>query len=245
MAIKSISSSAAMVGLALLLASPAARADVVQLTTGNTALTGAGVPSPYGSATITLVDGTHATVTFTAANPAGPFDYSFGDGGSVDLNVNGTATVSNITYTTAFGGTPAPITVGSGNVSSFGSFDVVLKLSGGFQDSVDSISFNLTKTDAGTWASAADVLQLNSSGYDVAAHIFVADCSSGTCVNYLVLGPDGKPTGLTGFAANGPNNVPPPPVPEPATWAMMLLGFLGLGFMAYRRRGSTLQFRAA
>jgi hypothetical protein len=25
-------------------------------------------------------------------------------------------------------------------------------------------------------------------------------------------------------------------VPEPSTWAMMILGFLGLGFMAYRRR---------
>jgi cholinesterase len=27
-----------------------------------------------------------------------------------------------------------------------------------------------------------------------------------------------------------------PPVPEPATWAMMLLGFVGVGFVAYRRR---------
>jgi hypothetical protein len=26
-------------------------------------------------------------------------------------------------------------------------------------------------------------------------------------------------------------------VPEPSTWAMMVLGFLGIGFMAYRRRG--------
>lgn len=27
-------------------------------------------------------------------------------------------------------------------------------------------------------------------------------------------------------------------VPEPSTWAMMILGFAGLGFMAYRRRSS-------
>jgi hypothetical protein len=27
-----------------------------------------------------------------------------------------------------------------------------------------------------------------------------------------------------------------PDVPEPSTWAMMLLGFLGVGFMAYRRK---------
>jgi len=29
-----------------------------------------------------------------------------------------------------------------------------------------------------------------------------------------------------------------PAVPEPATWAMMVLGFAGVGFMAYRRRSS-------
>jgi PEP-CTERM motif len=28
-------------------------------------------------------------------------------------------------------------------------------------------------------------------------------------------------------------------VPEPSTWAMMILGFLGVGFIAYRRRGQT------
>jgi hypothetical protein len=29
------------------------------------------------------------------------------------------------------------------------------------------------------------------------------------------------------------------PVPEPSTWAMMIIGFLGLGFMACRRRSQT------
>jgi hypothetical protein len=28
-------------------------------------------------------------------------------------------------------------------------------------------------------------------------------------------------------------------VPEPSTWVMMILGFLGLGFMAHRRRNQT------
>ena len=32
-------------------------------------------------------------------------------------------------------------------------------------------------------------------------------------------------------------------VPEPSTWAMMILGFFGLGFMAYRRRNQTAAFR--
>jgi hypothetical protein len=30
-------------------------------------------------------------------------------------------------------------------------------------------------------------------------------------------------------------------VPEPSTWAMMILGFLGLGFVAYRRKNGTLR----
>jgi hypothetical protein len=30
-------------------------------------------------------------------------------------------------------------------------------------------------------------------------------------------------------------------VPEPSTWAMMIFGFCGLGFMTYRRKASTLR----
>jgi hypothetical protein len=33
-------------------------------------------------------------------------------------------------------------------------------------------------------------------------------------------------------------------VPEPATWAMMILGFMGIGFMAYRRKSPS-AFRLA
>jgi hypothetical protein len=32
-------------------------------------------------------------------------------------------------------------------------------------------------------------------------------------------------------------------VPEPATWGMMLLGFAGIGFMAYRRKRNAVAFR--
>jgi hypothetical protein len=34
-------------------------------------------------------------------------------------------------------------------------------------------------------------------------------------------------------------------VPEPSTWAMMILGFAGIGFMAYRRRNQTASLRVA
>ncbi|KRR01971.1 hypothetical protein CQ12_14960 [Bradyrhizobium jicamae] len=36
-----------------------------------------------------------------------------------------------------------------------------------------------------------------------------------------------------------------PPVPEPSTWAMMILGFGGVGFMAYRRKRSGSALTAA
>ncbi|MCK1642995.1 PEPxxWA-CTERM sorting domain-containing protein [Bradyrhizobium sp. 157] len=34
-------------------------------------------------------------------------------------------------------------------------------------------------------------------------------------------------------------------VPEPATWAMMIMGFMGIGFLAYRRRTTPTPFRLA
>ena len=38
---------------------------------------------------------------------------------------------------------------------------------------------------------------------------------------------------LDGVSLNGAS---PGAVPEPTTWAMLLLGFAGIGFMAYRRK---------
>jgi hypothetical protein len=72
-----------------------------------------------------------------------------------------------------------------------------------------------------------------------------------------------SPTGgSTSFLGNGPNgdvgcnncyfgqiallSVPSVgAVPEPSTWAMMILGFAGVGFMAYRRKQSGHQLRLA
>jgi PEP-CTERM motif len=42
------------------------------------------------------------------------------------------------------------------------------------------------------------------------------------------------PTACTIPGRSGP--FPVGPVPEPSTWAMMILGFFGVGFMAYRRK---------
>jgi hypothetical protein len=45
-----------------------------------------------------------------------------------------------------------------------------------------------------------------------------------------------SPVGTEIFAANNLNGTFTTAVPEPSTWAMLLLGFAGIGFMAYRRK---------
>jgi len=45
---------------------------------------------------------------------------------------------------------------------------------------------------------------------------------------------DGRALARTGAVTLDTNNIGT--VPEPSTWAMMILGFAGLGFMAYRRK---------
>jgi hypothetical protein len=46
--------------------------------------------------------------------------------------------------------------------------------------------------------------------------------------------------GIDTAGGNGSDTPPMPAIPEPSTWAMMVLGFAGLGLMAYRRRNSRL-----
>src|SRR5215469_14090730 len=57
------------------------------LSVGNSAISG--YAAPYGSVTVSWssADANQATITFTANN-TGTFQYLFGDGGSVAVNVN-------------------------------------------------------------------------------------------------------------------------------------------------------------
>jgi hypothetical protein len=54
---------------------------------------------------------------------------------------------------------------------------------------------------------------------------------------------DGIVNGTEYYLATGTATISA--VPEPATWAMMILGFFGLGFMAYRRKQNGPQLRLA
>jgi hypothetical protein len=59
---------------------------------------------------------------------------------------------------------------------------------------------------------------------DGISSIFIANDNGGIEVDDLQFG----------FLSSG--------VPEPSTWAMMILGFAGIGFMAYRRKNTTFRF---
>jgi hypothetical protein len=109
-------------------------------------------------------------------------------------------------------------------------FNLTMDMLDGFTSSATKVAFTLTDT-SGTWTSASNVLTPNSLGNEEAAHIFVCD---GPCV--LANGAPGN-NPATGFATGA--------VPEPSTWAMMILGFCGLGWFAYRRKNRIDEVRPA
>jgi hypothetical protein len=69
---------------------------------------------------------------------------------------------------------------------------------------------------------------------------FTADGTDATFFNLSSLAP-----GLNIVTDTGAGVVFTAAVPEPSTWAMMILGFCGVGFMAYRRKPSGPALRLA
>jgi hypothetical protein len=175
--------------------------------------------------TINLVQG----VTF---HGDGPFLF-------FDLTTNPVSTIAFSAVTTG-GGTPPNNFTFSGptagtfnpNPGHFGTYNFGASCTSGIPGNLCGSTFTFTAT-----TTSADPFVIGQpagggvfSAFDVG---LVADLSvSGSCG-----------TGVTCTAGTGEvGSALAPAVPEPATWAMMILGFAGLGFLAYRRRGSTTRF---
>jgi hypothetical protein len=78
---------------------------------------------------------------------------------------------------------------------------------------------------------------------------FVAQVGSAN-IDFITVDLDGGFTGtqqmlLNNFQVNGETFSTAAATPEPSTWAMMILGFFGIGFMAYRRKQNGQALRIA
>jgi len=209
--------------VALALGSTPAEASVVYtLNVPNAALSAA--TGPYGKVTVTLVDPTHATLSFDALS-----GFTFGGAQAIAANFNATTfTTSSESFTVAF---PPPTTqaitgINSGNADGFGSFNRVYDMFDGYTNSVVHFQFSVAN-NSGTWSSDANVLTGNNSGNLLAAHVFA--CNQNPCQETggaLVTGwatTDGFPSSSTVAEPNS------------SSLALLALGLLGAGFWTRRR----------
>ncbi|HXK23749.1 MAG TPA: hypothetical protein VMS55_13840 [Myxococcota bacterium] len=209
----------AVVVSALVVAGSNANADTISysLGLGNPAISG--YTGPYVGVLVNRTSGTTADITFTSLS-SGSQTFLIGDGGSAAVNVNAStwslSSILGVNLGTGF--SPGPFSDGgSGNQDGFGSFNQKVDDFDGYTHTTSSLSFTLTNL-SGSWASAADVLAANASGYVAAAHVFVASCASAASCDA------GTGALATGFAT----------VPEPGTASMLGLG-LTLLDLARRR----------
>jgi hypothetical protein len=160
------------------------------------------------------------TITWSSTDPEAVFGYNGGYG----FNANGSWSGLDMTGTN--GAPSASITFSfSAPVSAVGGF-----LNYGTSNGLNTISvFNgatLIETDTLTFAT----------GGGTNTGLFLGFSEATPITSFVLTGAFIGLTNLTVVASA---------VPEPATWAMMILGFLGVGFMAYRRKqnGSAFSLR--
>jgi hypothetical protein len=178
---------------------PSARADTTYLLS---AANGAVAPftGPYVSVNVDLLDGNDATITFTSLFNGGNL-YLLGANNALDINTLGAATFNNNFSCVPYGAQCAlPLSIGSGNVSEFGNFNITVTFFDGFGFTATQAQFDIHLT-TGTWADSAHVLTENNKGFLAAAHVFV--CPNGTCTSAPITGFVATPGPIVGAGLPG------------------------------------------
>lgn len=114
----------------------------------------------------------------------------------------------------------------------------------GSVDTYNSVDFYLNNVQvAGASLSGnTGALGVVSFGDQFAANSNVYVTISGVVFDKVVLGSTANSFEFDNLQFGGPGQINPS-VPEASTWAMMILGFLGVGFISYRRRSSMTTLR--
>jgi hypothetical protein len=158
-------------------------------------------------------------------------DASYNNGGGT---ITGTFTVDATVAATALGGTKDLTAInlvqtGSGGINTFNFTNTSVA-----SDAIDQPPsfYNLTINDGGNDLNLGFDLNGGALATTGFGHSTVETEFSGAPI-FVVSGTITEGTGITAA------------VPEPSTWAMMILGFCGLGFIAYRRKQNGPAFRLA
>jgi hypothetical protein len=186
----------------------------------------------YDGATTAFID----TGTFNnLATPSNLGTYT--DGVFTFSNASSSASLAQILNTTSSIGaeplgdsTPYLSVLGGGVVNvTLASTANSLSFFVGSLDAVNSIEFNNDPTNVYT---GAQLLGLSDTGCqgDPSCNRFIT--FSGDITSFTLT------SGANSFEVDSFTTA----VPEPSTWAMMILGFVGLGFMAYRRKSPSFRF---
>jgi hypothetical protein len=238
---------AVAIALAVLAFAPGRAAADYSFTidTGNPAISS--YTAGYVSVNVHVTDTTHATITFTsltAVTSGNTNIYLMGDGGTVDLNVNGSFSVASITGSNSGSGFTADtsypnantdFSVGSGNVDGWGSFNLTIDTTDGFKNSSNVVTVTLTGSGTNWSDTLQNVLTANDTIHNAvaAAHVFITSSPAVESNGALA-------TGFAAGSGGGGTNVHNTPAPPSAV--LLGLGFVGfVGFVArprFRRKAA-------
>jgi hypothetical protein len=203
---------------AAILASTAANAAVVNVTVGGDTLLGAGQISSLAA---TTYDFNVGASPFTTVNPGGNLFFT-GSASGQNANPFGDDTRYVSVGTSA---TPQSATL---LVSSFANY---VGLYWGSIDTYNNILITYTDNTSSNVNSTLYGLLTPSNGDQGLQGSKYVNIFTDKAIASITFSSTSKAFEF--------DNVSIAAVPEPSTWAMMVLGFLGVGFVAYRRKSST------